>query len=60
MKKYISPIMLFAAALIWGFAFVAQKAATTVPPFTICASRGIIAVLALTVITVIFDKLAAG
>jgi len=49
--------MLFAAALIWGFAFVAQKAATTVPPFTICASRGIIAVLALTVITVIFDKL---
>lgn len=60
MKKHLSPILLFAAALIWGFAFVAQKAATAVPPFTICASRGIIAVIALSVIIVVFDKIGGG
>ena len=57
MKKYISTLILLAAALIWGFAFVAQKAASSVPAFTLLLSRSIIAIIALIPITIIFDKL---
>ena len=56
MKKYLSTIILFTAAIIWGFAFVAQKAATSIPAFTLVFSRSVIAVIALIFITVIFDK----
>ena len=57
MKKYLSPLLLLAAAMIWGFAFVAQKAASVLPTFSLLFSRSIIATAALLVITVLSDKL---
>ena len=56
MKKHLSSLILLSAAAIWGFAFVAQKAATTVPPFTLIAARSIIASVFLIFIIMIFDK----
>lgn len=60
MKKYVSTLILLLAAVIWGFAFVAQKAASSIPAFTLLFSRSIIAIFALIPITVIFDKLSKG
>lgn len=60
MKKYLSTLILLLAAIIWGFAFVAQKAASSVPAFTLLLSRSVIAMVALIPITVIFDKLSKG
>ena len=57
MKKIISPILLLSAAILWGFSFVAQKATTIVPTFTLLFSRSIIAVLALTPAVILFDRL---
>ena len=57
MKKYLSPLLLTLAALIWGIAFVAQKAAAEIPAFTLLAARSIIATLVLVPIVVLFDKL---
>ncbi len=57
MKKYLSSLMLLLAALIWGFAFSAQKAAEAVPPFTIGAIRSIIAGMFLLMLIPAFDKL---
>ena len=56
-KKLISPALLLLAAVIWGFAFVMQKAATTVPTFTLLAARGVTAVIALIPAVMLFDKL---
>ncbi|MBR2651073.1 MAG: DMT family transporter [Clostridia bacterium] len=60
MKKILSPIILFAAAFIWGIAFVAQKTASEVPVFTLTASRSVIAALVLIPITALFDKLSGS
>jgi len=57
MKKHLSSLTLLLAAAIWGFAFVAQKAATTVPPFTLIAARSIIASVFLIFIIIIFDRI---
>ena len=57
MKKHISSLMLLLAAMIWGFAFSAQKAAQTVPPFTLGAARSLIAGAFLLAIIPVFDKL---
>lgn len=57
MKKYISSLMLLLAAMIWGFAFSAQKAAESVPPFTIGALRSIIAGIFLLILIPAMDKL---
>lgn len=57
MKKHLSTIILFTAAIIWGFAFVAQKAATVIPPFTLIFARSIVAIFALVPVTVFFDKM---
>lgn len=57
MKKYLSSLMLLLAAMIWGFAFSAQKAAETVPPFTLGALRSIIAGVFLLLIIPALDKL---
>ena len=50
MKKnnVLSSALLLTAAIIWGFAFVAQNALSdTVPPFTVNATRSLIASVAL-------------
>ena len=50
MKKnnVLSSALLLTAAIIWGFAFVAQNALSdTVPPFTVNAARSLIASVAL-------------
>ena len=50
MKKnnLLSSVLLLLAAIIWGFAFVAQNALSdTVPPFTVNAIRSLIASVAL-------------
>lgn len=57
MKKYISTIILFFAAIIWGFAFVAQKAAAAIPPFTLIFARSIVAIFALIPVILLFDKM---
>ena len=56
LKKYISPILLIIAAMIWGFAFSAQKAAEAVPPLTIGAVRSLFAAIFLVFVVMIFDK----
>ena len=58
-KKIFSAnsMMLLLAAAIWGVAFVAQKAAAEVPVFTLCASRSVIAALALIPLVMLSDKL---
>ena len=49
--------MLLLAAMIWGFAFSAQKAAQEVPPFTLGAARSLIAGIFLLLIIPALDKL---
>ena len=53
--RFISPLLLLLAAMIWGFAFTAQKAAETVPVFIMGATRSIFAVLFLFFASLIFD-----
>lgn len=48
--------MLLAAALIWGIAFVAQKAASAMTPFALGASRTAIAVPVIALAVILFDK----
>ena len=55
MKRLLSSCILFTAALIWGVAFVAQKAAATVAVFTLTAARSIIATVALIIAVTVFD-----
>ena len=57
MKKYVSPILCLLAAMIWGFAFTAQKSASLVPAFTIGALRSIFAFIFLLCIIPILDRL---
>ena len=56
MKKYLPPILLIIATMLWGFAFSAQKAASAVPPFTLGALRSVIAVLFLLMVIPLLDK----
>ena len=56
LTKYLSPILLVVAAMIWGFAFSAQKAAEKVPPLTIGAVRSLFAAIFLVFVVMIFDK----
>lgn len=56
MKKHVSPFLLLIAALIWGFAFVAQKAASEMPPFALGATRTAIAVPVIMIAVLFFDK----
>ena len=57
MKKLTSSVWLFTAAIIWGFAFAAQKAATPVPNFTMTFARSLLATVFLLPIIPLFDKL---
>ena len=57
MKKRLSYILLFIATIIWGFAFVAQKAAVILPPLTVSALRSVIASAFLILIIPLTDKI---
>ena len=57
MKKISSLLILFLAAIIWGAAFVAQKAASALPPLTLIATRSIFAVIFLIPAVIVYDKL---
>ena len=56
-KKYISTALLFAAAVIWGFAFAAQDAASDMGAFTLGFARSIVAGLFLVGAVILFDKI---
>lgn len=56
-KKILSPALLIIAAMIWGFAFTAQKAAEKVPAFTTGAARSLFATVFLLFTVIIFDKI---
>ena len=56
-KKYISTALLFAAAVIWGFAFAAQDAASDMGAFTLGFARSIVAGLFLVGVVILFDKI---
>lgn len=56
-KKYISLALLFAAAVIWGFAFAAQDAASNVGAFTLGFARSLVAGVFLIGVVIAFDKL---
>ncbi len=57
MKKRISYILLIVATVIWGLAFVAQKAATVIPPFAVGAIRSLLATLFLICLIPLTDRL---
>ena len=57
MKKKQAYLLFLVATVIWGFAFVAQKAAVVLPPFTVCALRAGIAALFLLAIIPLTDRL---
>ncbi len=57
MKKYLSSLMMLLAAMIWGFAFSAQKAAEALPPFTIGVLRSAVAAIFLILVIIFLDKI---
>ena len=54
-KKALPPLLLTLAAIIWGFAFVAQKASENVPVFTMVATRSLFATVFLVFAVILFD-----
>ena len=56
-KKYISTALLFVAAIIWGFAFAAQDAASDMGAFTLGFARSIVAGVFLVGVVILFDKI---
>lgn len=56
-KKYISTALLLCAAVIWGFAFAAQDAASEVGAFTLGFARSIVGGVFLIGVVMLFDKL---
>lgn len=55
-NKYISMLLLLIAAILWGFAFVAQGLLATVPPITVGMVRWFIGAVFLLFVIMIFDK----
>ncbi len=56
-NKYISMLLLFLAAFLWGLAFVAQELVADIPPMTVGAVRWFIGALFLLFVIVISDKI---
>lgn len=56
MKKRQAYLLFLIATIIWGFAFVAQKAAVVLPPFTVCALRAGIAAIFIFALIPFTDK----
>ena len=59
LKKFIPPILCLLAAMIWGFAFTAQKAASELSAFTVGGVRNVFATLFLLSVIPLFDKMRA-
>jgi drug/metabolite transporter (DMT)-like permease len=59
-KKYISTALLFVAAIIWGFAFAAQDAASDMGAFTLGFARSIVAGIFLVGVVIVFDKISGS
>jgi len=59
-KKYLSPTLLVLAAMIWGFAFSAQKSAEGVSALTLGAMRSLFAALFLILVVIFLDKLSGS
>ena len=57
MKKRLSVILLFCATIIWGFAFIAQKQASSLSPFTVGALRSLLAAVFIFAIIPLIDRL---
>lgn len=57
MKKRISYLLLIIATVIWGLAFVAQKASAGIPPFTVGVIRSLFAAILLICLIPITDRL---
>ena len=57
MKQKKAYLLFLIATIIWGFAFVAQKVAVVIPPFTVCAMRAGIAAIFLFAILPLTDRL---
>lgn len=57
MKKRFAYILFFIATVIWGFAFIAQKSATAIPPFVVGAIRSLLATLFLFALIPLMDKI---
>ena len=55
-KKYTSTLILLSAAIIWGFAFAAQDAASDMGAFTLGFARSIIAGIFLLGVVIASDK----
>lgn len=56
MKKYVSPLLLLAAAFFWGISFPIQNGVSELGLFTYYASRSLIAVVFLSFVVVFYDK----
>ena len=56
-KKYTSTLILLSAAIIWGFAFAAQDAASDMGAFTLGFARSIIAGIFLIGVVIISDRM---
>ena len=56
MKKYLSSILFLIAAMLWGFAFSAQKDASSLSAFTIGTVRNIFATVFLLLVIPFLDK----
>lgn len=59
LKKIIPPLLCLTAAMIWGFAFTAQKGAALLDAFTVGSLRNIFATLFLLAVIPLFDKMRA-
>ena len=59
-NKFISPLLLLLAAMLWGFAFAAQDAASGVPAFALGMSRSILGSIFLLFVIAVFDKIRGG
>lgn len=55
-KNITSPLLLLLAAMIWGFAFAAQAAASSVPAFTLGAARSFVAAIFLIFVIIFMDS----
>ena len=59
-NKLTSPLLLLLAAMLWGFAFAAQDAASGVPAFALGMSRSILGCIFLLPFIAVFDKIRGG